>query len=50
MASSDYAIRVTNTVQVTTEEGATGSDTETCTSIGGFYVYLPIVMRGYLQP
>jgi uncharacterized repeat protein (TIGR01451 family) len=40
-----YSGVLTNTVQVTSEEGASGSDTETCTSIGGYDVYLPLVLR-----
>jgi uncharacterized repeat protein (TIGR01451 family) len=42
-----YSGALTNTVQVTTEEGAGGSDTATCTSVGGYYVYLPLVLRQY---
>jgi uncharacterized repeat protein (TIGR01451 family) len=42
-----YSGVLTNTVQVTTEEGASGGDTETCTSIGGYDVYLPLVLRQY---
>jgi uncharacterized repeat protein (TIGR01451 family) len=42
-----YSGVLTNTVQVTTEEGASDSDTETCTSIGGYYIYLPLILRQY---
>ena len=42
-----YSGVLINTVQVTTEEGAAGSDIEICTSIGGYYIYLPVVLRLY---
>jgi uncharacterized repeat protein (TIGR01451 family) len=40
-----YSGVLTNTVQVTTEEGATGDAIETCTSIGDYYIHLPLVLR-----
>jgi uncharacterized repeat protein (TIGR01451 family) len=40
-----YSGPLINTVQVTSEEGATGSAQATCTSIRHYDVYLPVVMR-----
>ena len=40
-----YSGTLANTVHVVTDEGATGVYTETCTSIGGYDIYLPAVVR-----
>ena len=42
----DYAGPLTNVVQVTTDEGATGVYTQTST-VGFKYVYLPVVVRNF---
>ncbi|MEE8392506.1 MAG: right-handed parallel beta-helix repeat-containing protein [Anaerolineae bacterium] len=46
--AEDYAGPLVNLVQVTTDEGATGTDTETSTVIK-YSIYLPLVLRNY-QP
>jgi len=42
-----YSGILTNVVQVATDEGATGVYTETSTSAGDYYIYLPLVLRQF---
>ena len=42
-----YSGTLTNVVQVTTIEGASGVYTETSTSAGDYYIYLPLVLRQF---
>ncbi len=44
---TDYAGPLTNVVQVTTDEGATGVYTETATAFEPHFIYLPLVLRNY---
>jgi len=42
-----YNGALTNVVQVTTEEGITGSTIETSRAIGGHLIFLPLVVRDF---